>query len=73
VRVKFIKYGKRMIGSDGQSEYFEVSVEAAIGEDPVDCARRAKAFVREQLREEEAAAPLSASIGDRVSASKSGA
>jgi len=53
MRTRFLKYGKRMMGDDGQSEYFEASVECGPLEDPAECAQKVKAFVRDQLKDEE--------------------
>lgn len=63
MRTKFMKYGKRLNNGDGQSEYFEVSVEVMQGEDPADCAKAAKRFVWEQLAQAEVR-PLTAKIGE---------
>jgi hypothetical protein len=66
MRTKFLKYGKRMVNDNGQSEYFEASIEVGPGEDPAECARTVRRFVNSQLAEKEEAAPLVASIADRL-------
>lgn len=65
MRTKFLKYGKRMMGTDGQSEYFEASIEVGPTEDPEDCARRVKQFVRSQLEPEDSDKPLTHSLGGK--------
>ena len=63
MRIKFLKYGRRKISEDGNSEYFETSVEVLQGEDPAECAQKAKQFVVQQLKGAEVKS-LSAKIGE---------
>jgi hypothetical protein len=68
VRIRFIKHGKRAVCADGTSDYFEVSVECGQTEDPDECARRAKEFVRWHLADNHK--PLAATLGERTASQK---
>lgn len=73
--MRFIKYGKRAIDRDGQSQYFEVSIEVHPDEFPEEAAHRAREFVSKQLElgrraemGETTRDVMTASIGERIAA-----